>query len=206
MPVDIRLMMKIAGIMLAAGKSSRMGRNKLLLPLWGRTVLEESLFQLLQSDIDGRFLVLGFERERIESHISENLSKGVTVLFNENYELGRAESIKCAVEYAKEKYDAFLFMVADKPAVPAALIDRAIAEFRKKNPLILYVGTPSGRGHPIIFSKEMADELMALSGDVVGDELLSKYVDDTIIIDDTEEQIDIDTMEDYRRIVGTEES
>lgn len=188
--------------MLAAGKSSRMGQNKLLLPLWGHTILEESLFQLLQSDIDGRFLVLGFERERIESHIDSEYFEYVTVLFNENYDLGRAESIKCAVEYVKDEFDAFLFVVADKPTVPAALIDRAIAEFRKKNPLILYVRTPAGRGHPIIFSKNLADELMSLRGDVVGEELLSRYKDDTVIVDDPEEQVDIDRMEDYRAILN----
>ena len=182
-----------------------MGHNKLLLPLWGHTVLEEALFQLLQSNIDGRFLVLGFERELIESHIDTEYFEYVTVLFNQNYDLGRAESIRCAVEHVKEEYDAFLFMVADKPTVQAILIDRAIAEFRKKNPLILYVRTPSGRGHPIIFSKDLTDELMSLRGDIVGEELLSKYKDDTVIIDDAEEQIDIDTMDDYRRLVGPEE-
>jgi molybdenum cofactor cytidylyltransferase len=196
---------KIAGILLAAGKSSRLGRNKLLLPLWGHTVLEESLFQLLQSDIDGRFLVLGFEKDRIESTIAGDYLEYVTVLFNENHELGRAESIRCAVEHVKEEYDAFLFMVADKPTVQAILIDRAIAEFRTKNPLILYVRTPSGRGHPIIFSKRLADELMSLKGDIVGEELLSKYEDDTVILEDAEDQIDIDTMEDYRRIIAMKE-
>ncbi len=198
--------MKIAGILLAAGKSSRMGQNKLLLPLWGHTVLEESLFQFLQSDIDGRFLVLGFERERIESRIDSEYFEYVTVLFNENYDLGRAESVKCAVEYVKDEFDAFLFMVADKPTVQAAVIDKAIAEYRKRSPLILYVRTPSGRGHPIIFSKRLAVELMSLRGDTVGDDLLARYGWNTVEIEDEEEQIDIDTMEDYRRIVGPEES
>jgi molybdenum cofactor cytidylyltransferase len=193
--------MKIAGILLAAGKSSRMGQNKLLLPFKNHTIFEEVYYQLLKSNVDHLFVVTGFERERLGSLIPKNQSERTTSLFNQNYELGRAESIKCAVSHAKDTFDAFLFMVADKPAVNTALINRAIAEFRKKNPMILYVGTPSGRGHPIIFSQNLTDELMSLSGDVVGDDLLSKYIDDTIIIDDSEEQIDIDSLEDYRAIL-----
>jgi molybdenum cofactor cytidylyltransferase len=59
-------MMRISGIVLAAGKSSRVGQNKLLLPFKNHTVLEEVLFQLSRSQVEDVLVITGFERNRIE--------------------------------------------------------------------------------------------------------------------------------------------
>lgn len=192
--------MKIVGAILAAGTSSRMGRNKLLLPYKGHTVIEEVLVQISQSALDEIIVVTGFERDRIERLVKAKYKDRIKIISNENFRLGRAESIKCAVRNVSDQTDAILFMVADKPTVRANLINRAIAEFRKKSPEILYVKTPAGRGHPIIFSKELFDELQALEGDEVGEQLIARHKDNVIELTGEESQIDIDTLEDYRML------
>jgi molybdenum cofactor cytidylyltransferase len=92
-------------------------------------------------------------------------------------------------------------MVADKPGVRSGLIDRAIAEFKRKSPAILYVKTPAGRGHPIIFSRNLFAELLLLEGDRIGNELVAKHAANAIELPDEAVQIDIDTEEDYRRLI-----
>jgi len=146
-------------------------------------------------------VVVGHENSRIREAIAKHLTARITVLENENYQLGRAESIKCAIRHLGERSDAALFMVADKPAVTAGLINKAIVQFKKATPAILYVQTPTGRGHPIIFSRDLFNDLLLLQGDRIGNELVAKYVGHTVELPDQAIQVDIDTEEDYERLI-----
>ena len=193
--------MRISAALLAAGKSERMGKNKLLLPVGNHTVLEESLFQLIESGLDEVIVVIGFQQEKVKKLIAEKYGNKINVVYNENYESGRAESIKYALRNIDEGADAVLFMVADKPSVQSSLIRKAVSEFKREAPLILYVQTPAGRGHPVIFSKALFDDLMELEGEPAGNTIFEKYRNDTIIIEDENPQIDIDTIEDYNNIL-----
>lgn len=193
--------MRISGVLLAAGKSERMGKNKLLLPFGNHTVIEESLLQLIESGLDEVMVVTGFQREKVEKLIEEKFRDTINVVYNENYNSGRAESIKCALGNIDKKSDAVLFMVADKPSVKSNLIRKAAGEFKRETPLILYVQTPAGRGHPVIFSKSLFGELMELYGEPTGDAIFDKYRDEAVIIEDRNPQIDIDTLEDYNNVL-----
>ena len=123
----------IAGIILAAGASSRMGpANKLLLRYREHTVVEETLVQLAKSQVGSILVVTGHERDRVESVISNRFSGRIRSVFNDNYQLGRAESIKCAIRHLSDDTEAAVFMVADKPGVSFTLIDRAIEWYRKR--------------------------------------------------------------------------
>ena len=194
--------MIITGVVLAAGTSSRMGvTNKLLLKYKGHTIIEEVLHQLSNSKIDDILIVTGFESERIEETLRNHMTGRARFIFNSNYRLGRAESVRCAVEQIDGKADAALFMVADKPGVSSDLIDRAIDRFRRDRPAILFVETPAGRGHPIIFSKKVYGDLLQLQGDHAGDRLIAKYRDEIVKLEDDAEQIDVDSEADYQRLL-----
>jgi molybdenum cofactor cytidylyltransferase len=194
--------MSIAGVILAAGTSSRMGSvNKLLLRYNNRTVIEEVLAQMAGSGVDSILIVTGFERARIEAALAGRVTDRMQLIYNGRYRLGRAESVKCAVEHLGGRFEAILFMVGDKPGVSGQLINRAIERFRRDRPAMLYVETPRGRGHPIIFSKAVFADLKSLKGDRIGDELVEKYKGDTIVLADDRQQIDIDTEDDYRMLL-----
>lgn len=191
--------MYITGIILAAGTSSRMGPdNKLLLPYRNHTVIEEVVAQVSASKVDDVLIITGYERERIDEVLAGHLSSRITTVYNDNFAKGRAESIKRAIGLIAGNSDAALFMVADKPTVGCKLINRAIDRFRRDRPPVLYVMTPTGRGHPIIFSKKIFPKLLSLEGDRVGDDLVAEYREDAIEMTDEEPQIDIDTEDDYR--------
>jgi molybdenum cofactor cytidylyltransferase len=178
--------------------------NKLLLRYREHTVVEETLLQLAKSQVDSILIVTGYENDRIENVLSSYYSRRISGVHNDKYRFGRAESIKCAVRHFVDDTEAAMFMVADKPGVTSALIDRAIERYRRDRPAILFVETPGGRGHPIIFSKSMFTELLRLRGDCVGDELLAKYKDDVVTIEDSRKQIDVDCEADYLKLMKAE--
>ncbi|MFQ5498896.1 MAG: NTP transferase domain-containing protein [Candidatus Zixiibacteriota bacterium] len=194
--------MTITGVVLAAGKSERMGCNKLLMPFGQQTVFETTLQNVISSRVDRIIVVSGYEHERIERLAKRWSSERVQTVFNPDYSRGRAESIKLAVRFAGVQSEAMLFMVADKPTVTTDLIDRAIERFVRDRPALLYVNTPSGRGHPIIFGEALFAELASLSGDSVGNDLVTRYRANSIELWDDTEQIDIDTPADYRMAIG----
>lgn len=180
-----------------------MGQNKLLLRYKNHTVIEEVLHQLSKSNIDDVLVVTGYENKRVERLIAEDLKDKVRIVYNSNYMLGRSESIKCALRYSRQDTDAILFMVADKPTVTSDLINKAIDGFKQHKPAILYVKTPSGRGHPIIFSKKLFPELLALEGDTVGEELIARNKTDVVELEDEQVQVDINTKEGYKILIGS---
>lgn len=193
--------MTITGVLLAAGTSSRMGsQNKLLLEYRGSTVIEATLGHLADSRVDDIVIVCGYQKARIERVLAGRLTTGEQLVYNRRYRFGRAESIKCAIRRIKGRADAALFMVADKPDVSTALINRAISRYCKDRPAVLYVETPAGRGHPIIFSNAVFRDLLTLHGDCVGDELVEKYENDAVRLRDQAVQVDIDDEGDYRRL------
>jgi molybdenum cofactor cytidylyltransferase len=192
----------IAGVILAAGSSSRMGvANKLLMKYKSHSVIEEVIKHMAESMLDEIVIITGYESDIIDKRIKLYRSDKVTTIYNPDYQKGRAESIKKAVRYFDKCADALLFMVADKPGVDSALINRAILEYKKHQPRLLYVETPDGRGHPIIFSSRLFGELLMLEGDRVGDNLIAKYTNDTFVLVDDAVQIDINNEEDYRRLL-----
>jgi molybdenum cofactor cytidylyltransferase len=197
--------MMISGVLLAAGGSRRMGKNKLLLPYGNHTVIEESLFQLSVSEVDEVLVISGFQHDKVSDIIKRRFKEIIKIVHNGDYRSGRSGSIKCALNSLDEKSDAVLFMVADKPSVKTDLINKAIREYKKHSPLLLYVRTPGGRGHPVIFSRKLFGDLLGLEGEPAGDIIFEKYKNDAVIIYDNNEQIDIDTPEDYRRILQTAE-
>lgn len=193
--------MRISGVLLAAGKSRRMGKNKLLLPFGWHTVIEESLYQLTRSGLDEILVITGFQYEIIESIVKKAFGNDIKLVVNESYEFGRAESIKCAIRNIDSLSYAALFMVADKPTVQSDLIKGAVASYKDKKPSVLFVETPEGRGHPVIFSRAVFNDLAKLDGEPAGNEIFEKYRDDTAVIYDPNPQIDIDTADDYNSLI-----
>lgn len=191
--------MKITAVILAAGTSSRMAAgNKLLLDYGERTVIEQVLLNTANSNVDDVLVITGYESDRLQDKLKNHLTERIRLVHNADYQRGRAASVKCALSAIDAKVDAALFMVGDKPGVQTTLINRAIDMFRQARPAIMYVRTPGGRGHPIIFDRAVFHEFMSLEGDFCANEILARYSDRLIVLDDHRNQIDIDTEADYR--------
>ncbi|UCC43579.1 MAG: nucleotidyltransferase family protein [Candidatus Zixiibacteriota bacterium] len=199
--------MTITGVLLAAGSSSRMGSaNKLLLKYRGHTMVEECLIQMQASNLDRIIVITGYEHDRVEEVLRAHMCNRTDITHNADHALGRAESIKRAVSSLTEDVDAALFMVSDKPEVASGLIDRAIERFRRDRPDMMYVETPAGRGHPVVFSRRLFPDLLRLQGDRVGDDLIAGFRGSKVVLKDERPQIDVDDEADYHTLLSRENS
>src|SRR3972149_4160035 len=152
----------IAGVVLAAGLSLRMGRAKLLLDWGGRPVIRRAVEQVKAGRVDEVLVVLGHEAPTIREAL-----KGLPVRFVENPEpeAGQASSIACGVSALGPGVGAALIALGDQPALPPEVIPRLLQTFHETGKAIvapLYRGV---QGNPVLFAAAVFPELRALTGD-----------------------------------------
>jgi molybdenum cofactor cytidylyltransferase len=157
-------MVKCAGLLLAAGKSTRMGSLKALLPWEGTTLLQFQLTQLEHSTIDQLVVVLGYHSNKLLPYVKESSTH---IVWNENYEKGKTESIKQGVLAIHKDADCFILSSVDQP-VSHFLLDSMINEFRLTNSNIIIPVYNDRRGHPILLSTKLRNEIMQISEETYG--------------------------------------
>ena len=194
-------MIRISGILLAAGESKRMGKPKLLLNLGESNIINTTIENLLKSEIFELIIVLGHEAQKIECSLSEQ-DKRIKFVTNENYREGMSTSIKCGVLTASKESEAFLIALGDQPLISPKIINRLIEKYQSSGVGIVTVMHQSLRGHPVIISKKYLQEILALNGDIGARDLLKQHLDDTtsINIESSEEFFDIDKTQDYEKL------
>ncbi len=145
----------ISAIVLAAGKSERMGRPKALLPFRGRTFVENILDAISRSSIGHAVVVVGHHHEEIERSVPLP-----SVVFNPDYEQGMITSFQAGIRALPPNMTgSFLFLV-DHPLVDAAVIEALIASLAPNR--IVLPTYQRRRGHPVLFASEVLQEILAL--------------------------------------------
>jgi molybdenum cofactor cytidylyltransferase len=145
----------ISAIVLAAGKSERMGSPKALLPISGRTFLENILDAISRTSIEQIGVVVGHHQKEIEASV-----RLPSVVFNPDYEKGMITSFQAGIRALSwDASGAFLFLV-DHPLVEPATIEAMIMNLA---PSRIILPTFQGRrGHPALFSSDVLEEILAL--------------------------------------------
>jgi molybdenum cofactor cytidylyltransferase len=145
----------IAAIVLAAGKSERMGRPKALLPIRGRTFLENILISISLSSIQHTVVVVGRHRDEIaRSLVMPN------VVFNPDYEQGMITSFQAGIRALPENTAGAMLFLVDHPIVEPSTIESLNANFA---PGRIVVPVFQGRrGHPVLFAASVLEEILAL--------------------------------------------
>jgi molybdenum cofactor cytidylyltransferase len=188
----------IAGIVLAAGLSLRMGRPKLLLDWGGKPVIRRAVEQVRAGGVDEVVVVLGREAQGIREALS-----GLPVRFVENPEpeAGQASSIACGVSALGPAASATLIALGDQPALPPEVIPRLLQAFKETGkPIVapLYRGV---QGNPVLFSSAVFPELRALMGDRGARSVVEKDPSRVALVSfDLPMPADLDTFEDYERL------
>lgn len=191
---------KVAGIVLAAGRSSRMGRPKQLLPFRGRTVLEWVVDNALASRLHRVIVVLGHAAEAVKPLMEQ---RKVTTTVNPSYGAGQSSSLKAGLRELSEDCEAALFLLGDQPLVTAETIDLLIDVFAD-SPSPIIIPTFNGRrGNPVLFSRVTFPRIEALHGDCGARTLFQEYSEEIrfVAVNTPAILFDLDTEDDYHRLL-----
>jgi molybdenum cofactor cytidylyltransferase len=191
----------IAAVVLAAGRSTRMGGpNKLLAEISGRPLVRIAVEQALASRAKPVIVVTGHERERVEAAL-----KGLPVQFvhNPDFAVGLGGSVRTGIAAVPAAADGAIVCLGDMPQVDGALIDRLIAGFAPEQGALAVVPTIDGqRGNPVLWSRRFFPDLMAIEGDVGARNLINRYGEAVVEVPVTGKGalVDVDTPEALRGV------
>jgi molybdenum cofactor cytidylyltransferase len=150
----------IAAIVLAAGRSKRMGAFKPLLPFGNRTVIESCIEHLRGGGVETVIVVIGqgSDAKSLQKHLKD---AQVTVVVNPDANSEMSDSIRCGVSQLPQQTKALLITPADHPAVPCFVIAELINAWRQGAPLVVPTFNERG-GHPVVVDISFRDQLLNL--------------------------------------------
>ncbi len=159
----------ISAIILAAGKSERMGKNKLLLPLADKPLISWVLDAVLASKIDDIVVVTGRDGDSIAKCFADAPIRRV---HNRHYQSGQGSSIATGIRALSAASRCCFFIMGDQPFVDSNLINAMIADFRPGE--ILQPVCRGVPGTPVAFAARYYKALSQLSGDIGGKAVIEK--------------------------------
>ena len=191
----------ISGVVLAAGRSSRHGRPKQLLPLAGQPLLTHVLRNAAASQLDEVVLVLGHEAARIEAAVGD---WGQRVVVNPDHLAGQSTSLRAGLAAIDLTAEAVLFLLGDQPQVGPAIIDALIDTYRATGGPIVVPEYGGQRGNPILFDRALFPELARVTGDEGARSVVQQHATDVIAVPVGDRPPrDVDTEEDYAALLVT---
>lgn len=195
----------IIAVVLSAGESSRMGRPKALLPIQGQKFIERIIRVIGQSRVGRTIVVLGHHADQLRGKI-EHLP--VEVVINPDYRSGQLSSLQAAIRHISDddRCDGMLVHLVDHPFIDVALVDALIESFFETKKMIVVPRYKGKRGHPVIFSRQLFDDLLNAPLDQGAKAVVNAHRQETLEIEWQDEGItlDIDTPELYRQHVRGE--
>ena len=199
---------KISCLVLAAGLSSRMTiGNKLLLKIKSLTIVEKTINNLYDSNIDSYLIILGYQSNLL-SKVLKNFK--IPLIINESYKEGISSSIKKGISLIDHKSNGVMICLADMPKITSKTYNILIEKFKKfynsTTPLIILPEYNGETGNPVILSNHFFSELKKISGDIGAKYLIKKNRKYIKKINISESYIleDIDDLEKYRELIKNE--
>ncbi len=191
---------EIGIIILAAGASSRLGTPKQLLQFQNKTLIRRAVETAIETNYK-TVVVLGANFELINAEI-EDLE--IEICFNENWQSGMSSSLKTGLKKILEiapNLSAVIISLCDQPFINSSVFNNLITTFEKTNAPIVASEYAATVGVPALFSRSMFDELLNLSADEGARKIIKKHLASVEKISVPQAEIDIDTAEDYQKLL-----
>ena len=191
---------KIAAIILAAGGSKRMGQPKLKLSWHGSALVRWVVRTALAAECSPVIVVTGADPATVQSSLT---GLPLTFIHNPEWQLGQSTSVRTGVQALPKDVDAVMILLGDQPQIPLHVLQSLISAYRAETPPppILAVSSSGQRGNPVLFDRELFPVLTTLEGDAGARTIFSRYPVQLIPFDDTHLLLDVDSAEDYQRLM-----
>lgn len=189
-------------VILAAGSSSRLGKPKQLLQWKGKTLIERTVDEATAALLFPIVVITGAEAENVSAVLQ---NKKATIVKNEAWQLGMASGIATGVEAAlsqQKNLKAVIIAVCDQPFVSSTLFQRLLQKKEESGKAIAACAYANTVGTPVLFDEKYFGVLQELSGTDGAKKLLKRYAGDVDTISFEEGAVDIDTEEDYRKLLA----
>lgn len=188
-------------ILLAAGESRRMGTSKQLLSYRGSSLIRHAVTMAVASECQPTIVVLGANSDRISWEIND---LPVHITYNAQWQRGMSASIATGIEAMLEietNFDAVIVALADQPLITASVYDCLIKSYYQNEVKTIASNYSNTVGVPALFDRALMPELLDLKHQGGAKQLLQKYSDRAFDLNLPEAAIDIDTPEDYQKLL-----
>jgi len=194
---------KTAGIILAAGASTRFGEPKQLLQLKDKCLLEWVLDAALNSELNRIVLVLGYAHQKILQALGEKSQHSkLSIEINPQFKKGQSHSLRAGLSKVKNDFAAVMFLLGDQPMLNSATINILLEKFWSAEKDVCVPFYRGKRKTPVIFGRRFYTRLMGIKGDRGARQLIDKNPDKvlTVELDNPLCFFDIDTQQDFENL------
>jgi molybdenum cofactor cytidylyltransferase len=204
----------VSVVLLAAGMSTRMGRNKLLLTFRDKPLVVHAVDTLLASKAGEIIVVLGHESEKIWDQLEDYAGQApnggqrrrVRLVKNADYRDGLSTSVRTGVEAVSRETGAIMIYLADQPLLEPADVDRIIAAFttaKAEDKMIVVPFFKGERGNPVILDASLRDSILGIVGDVGCKGVIKRYPEKVYAIEMENDHVvrDVDDVQAYERLM-----
>lgn len=188
----------VAGLVLAAGSSSRMGRNKLLLELGGETVIRRAVRAAVDGGLDPVVVVLGHEAERVRAELS---GLPVRPVLNPDHARGVGTSLQVGVAEMPISAAAIVVILADMPLVTASMIGAVVGQYRATGAPVVVSRYGETDAPPTLFDRSLFAELLSITGERSPKQVARRHEQEAALVAWPAEALrDLDVADDYQDI------
>ncbi|KAA9036517.1 nucleotidyltransferase family protein [Ginsengibacter hankyongi] len=188
-------------VVLAAGRSSRLGSPKQLLNYQGKSLLQHAVEVALETTMRPVIVVTGYDKYVVKKELE---GMNVEVVENERWKEGMSLSLHSGVAAAEKisaDVDGIIFMVCDQPHINKSLLESLLSKQQKKAMPIVASSYNNTLGTPALFHKSFFNELMELRGDAGAGKLIKQHKDLVATVAFPKGIVDIDTKKDYEDLL-----
>ena len=192
----------VAGVVLAAGRSERFGRQPKQLLLWrGRPLVWHVAHTAWRAGLSPVVVVGGEHTPQLRLALAD---LPVQLIHNPEWARGQSTSVQRGLKAVPKGSGAAMFFLADQPQIPVPLVCQLVEAHARSGSAIVAPLVDGERGHPVLFDRETFGEFAALSGDEGARRLFQRYAVEWVRWHDPTALLDVDTPQDYQRLLALE--
>jgi molybdenum cofactor cytidylyltransferase len=190
----------VAGVVLAAGTSSRMGENKLLLRIEGETLVRRAVEAALSAGLEPVIVVLGHEAQKAVNELS---GLEIEPVFNDDYASGIHTSLRTGIAAVPAGARAAVVLLADMPLVTDRMIAILVERYRGSSALVVVSDYGGVQAPPTLYDRSLFAELGAVQGEGCGKKVVRRHEKESVAVSWSSSALtDIDRPEDYERVAS----